>query len=186
MSSSRRNFIKTFGAGAALTLYSRDLFGQILADSPKGRVMETKFKGLADIVLGEAKLAGCSYADVRFTMNSSLPGGTANFRTAGAGGPGGGFGGGGGGRGGGGGGGRGGGGRGVGIPTDADRQAGGFGVRVVHSGVWGFASSPIVTEDEIRRVTRVATEVAKASAIAKRTDLKLAPCLLYTSPSPRD
>ena len=60
MSSSRRNFIKTFGAGAALTLYSRDLFGQILADSPKGRVLETKFKGLADIVLGEAKLAGCT------------------------------------------------------------------------------------------------------------------------------
>ena len=182
MSSSRRDFLKKFGAGAALTLYSRDLFGQILADSPKGKVMETKFKGLADIVLGEAKLAGCTYADVRFTMNSSLPGGTANFRTAGAGAAGAGFGGGGGGggggRGGGGGGGRGGV-RGVGIPTDADRQAGGFGVRVVHSGVWGFASSPIVTEDEIRRVTRVATEVAKASAIAKRTDLKLAPVPAY-------
>ena len=82
MSASRRDFIKKFGAGAALTLYSRDLFGQILADSPKGRVMETKFKGMADIVLGEAKLAGCTYADVRFTMNSSLPGGAANFRTA--------------------------------------------------------------------------------------------------------
>lgn len=49
----------------------------------------------------------------------------------------------------------------------------------MHSGVWGFASSPIVTEDEIRRVTRVATEVAKASAIAKRTDLKLAPVPAY-------
>ncbi len=177
MSSSRRDFLRKFGAGAALTLYSRDLLGQIIADSPKGRVMETKFKGLADIVLGEAKLAGCSYSDVRFTMNSSLPGGTANFRTAGAGGAGGGGFGGGGGRGGGGGG-RGGG-RGVGIPTDADRQAGGFGVRVVHSGVWGFASSPIVTEDELRRVTRVATEVARASAIAKKADLKLAPVQAY-------
>ena len=52
---------------------------------------------------------------------------------------------------------------------DADRQAGGFGVRVIHSGVWGFASSPIVTEDEIRRITRVAVEVARASAIAKKT-----------------
>ena len=181
MSSSRRDFIKKFGAGAALTLYSRDLFGQVLADSKKGAPLETKFKGLADIILAEAKLAGCSYADVRFTMNSTLPGGTANFRTAGsAAGPGGGFGGGGGGRGGGGGG-RGGrgGGRGVGVPTDADRQAGGFGVRVIHSGVWGFASSPIVTEDELRRVTRVATEVAKASAIAKKADLKLAPNQAY-------
>ena len=65
------------------------------------------------------------------------------------------------------------------FPTDAERQAGGFGVRVVHSGVWGFASSPIVTEDEIRRITRLATEVAKASAIAKKTDLKLAPVPAY-------
>ena len=182
MSSSRRDFIKKFGAGAALTLYSRDLFGQILADSKKGAPLETKFKGLADIVLAEAKLAGCTYADVRFTMNSTLPGGAANFRAGGpaGGGGGGGFPGG-GGRGGGGGGGRGGrgGGRGVGIPTDADRQAGGFGVRVIHSGVWGFASSPIVTEDELRRVTRVATEVAKASAIAKKADLKLAPNQAY-------
>ena len=32
-----------------------------------------------------------------------------------------------------------------------------------------------MTVDELRRVTRVATEVARASAIAKKTDLKLAP-----------
>ena len=49
------------------------------------------------------------------------------------------------------------------------RGAAGFGVRVIHSGVWGFASSPIVTEDEIRRITRIATDIAKASAIAKQT-----------------
>ncbi len=181
MSASRRDFLKKFGAGAALTLYSRDLFGQILADSPRGLPLETKFRGMADIILAEAKLAGCSYADVRFTMTSSLPGATANFRTEGTGGPGGGRGGfgGGGGGGGGGRGGRGGGGRNTGIPSDADRQAGGFGVRVIHSGVWGFASSPIVTEDELRRVTRMATEVAKASAIAKKADLKLAPNRAY-------
>ena len=70
---SRREFLKKFGAGAALTLYSRDLFGQALADSPMGRPMETRFKGFADIVLAEGKLAGCSYTDVRFTMNSTLP-----------------------------------------------------------------------------------------------------------------
>src|SRR3954470_4256518 len=82
---------------------------------------------------------------------------------------------------GGGGGGGGGGGRGgrggapfKGIPTDADRAAAGFGVRVVHSGVWGFASSPIFTEDEIKRITRLAVEIARASAIAKKADLKLA------------
>jgi TldD protein len=109
-------------------------------------------------------------------MNSSLPGATVIVRPGGPSGPAGGA----GGFGGGGFGGRGrGGGRAQGIPTDADRQAGGFGVRVIHSGVWGFASSPIVTEDELRRITRVATEVAKASAIAKRADLKLAPVQAY-------
>lgn len=177
MSNSRRDFLKKFGAGAALTLYSRDLFGQMLADSPKGLPLETRFKGLADIVLAEGKRAGASYTDVRFTLTSTLPGATVNLRPGGGpGGPGGP-----GGFGGGGGFGRGGfGGRRVeGIPADADRQPGGFGVRVIHSGVWGFASSPILTEDELRRVTRSAVEVAKASAIAKKTDMKLAPVQAY-------
>ena len=36
--------------------------------------MESKFKGLADIALAEAKQAGCSYADIRFTraINSGV------------------------------------------------------------------------------------------------------------------
>jgi TldD protein len=57
--------------------------------------------------------------------------------------------------------------------------AAGFGVRVIHSGTWGFASSPIVTEDEIRRITRIAADVARASAIAKKTDVILAPVQAY-------
>jgi TldD protein len=183
-----------------MAAFSHDLVADIIATSPSRRPLDTKFKGLADISLGEAKLNGCSYADIRFTLNAGIPGGSANFTVAatgadstaaggrggGRGGVGGGGGGGRGGRGGGGGGGGAGGGRGGrggrggnGVPADADRQAGGFGVRVIHSGVWGFASSPIVTEDEIRRVTRVATEVARASAIAKKTDMKLAPVPAY-------
>ena len=35
------------------------------------RVLESKFKGLSDIALSEAKRLGCSYADVRFTRNVS-------------------------------------------------------------------------------------------------------------------
>src|SRR4029079_5390908 len=58
-------------------------------------------------------------------------------------------------------------------------RAAGFGVRVIHSGTWGFASSPIVTEDEIRRITRIAADVARASAIAKKTDVILAPVPAY-------
>src|SRR6185436_7534710 len=91
------------------------------------------------------------------------------------------FGGGGGrGRGGRGGRGAGGGGGGFGGADETSGQgAAGFGVRVIHSGVWGFASSPIVTEEEIRRIARMATEVAKASAIAKKVDVKLAPVQAY-------
>ncbi len=172
MSPTRREVIKGLAATAALSLYANDLMADIIATSPKGRAQDSKFKGLSDIALGEAKMSGCTYADIRFTMTSNIPGGSALYRAGGGGG------GGGGGRGGGGGQ---GGGRSDGIPSAEDRKAAGFGVRVVHSGVWGFASSPIVTEDEIRRVTRVATEVARASAIAKRADLKLAPVPAYVA-----
>src|SRR5215467_9318900 len=172
---SRRDFLKGISVTAAMSaLYSRDLVAELIASAPSGRVLESKFKGISDIALAEAKLAGCTYADIRFTMTTNPPGATANYRSEGeaVGGRGGR-----GGRGGGGfGGGRGGRGGGPfhGIPTDEVRVAAGFGVRVVHSGVWGFASSPIVTEDEIRRITRLAIEVAKASAIAKKSDLTLA------------
>src|SRR4051812_4651664 len=78
---SRRDFIRGVGTTAALTaLYSRDLVAEILATSPSGNAMESRFKGMADIALGEGKLAGCSYADVRFTMNGGLPGAMMNYR----------------------------------------------------------------------------------------------------------
>jgi TldD protein len=170
MSPSRRDFLKYTGA-TSLLLASSDLVGELLAQSPKGNPLTSTFKGLADIVLGEAKKVGCSYADVRFTrtVSSGVNANGGNDRSADGGG---GFG---GGRGGRGGAGRGGGARAGGRPG-----AGGFGVRVIHSGVWGFASSPIVTEDELRRITRLAAEVAKASSIAKKTDVKLAPVPAYT------
>ena len=159
----RRDFVKTM-ALSGLAVAASDLIGDLIAQTPQGRVLESKFKGLADIALMDAKRAGCSYADIRFTrtrnMGVNASGGNRDFESEG------GFGG--GGRGGFGGG------------ADTGTGAAGFGVRVIHSGVWGFASSPIVTEDEIRRITRMATEVAKASAIAKRMDVKLAPVPAYT------
>jgi TldD protein len=177
----RRDFVKTM-AMSGMAVAASDLVADILAQSPKGRVLESKFKGLADIALAEAKTSGCTYADIRFTRatnNSvSASGGNRDFEDVGGFG-GGGRGGGRGGRGGGRGGGFGGFGAGEGVSA-RNRGAAGFGVRVIHSGVWGFASSPIVTEDEIRRITRMATEVAKASAIAKRADVKLAPVPAYT------
>src|SRR3954468_3323926 len=169
MTRTRREFLKTTGA-AGLLIASSDLVAELIAQSPKGNPQTSMFKGLSDIALGEAKKAGCRYADIRFTrsVTSGVNASGGSDRNA----DGGGFG---GGRGGRGGAGRGGGARAGGRPG-----AGGFGVRVIHSGVWGFASSPIVTEDEIRRITRVAAEVARASAIARKTDIKLAPVPAYT------
>jgi TldD protein len=164
MSPNRREFIATMGAGA-LALYSNDLVGQLIADGPRRRAADSRFRGLSDIALNEARRLGCSYADIRFTMTRNLPGASATFNARGGGGGGGGFGGGGGG--------------GSLPPSPEAREAAGFGVRVIHSGVWGFSSSPIVTEDEILRITRIAAEVARASAIAKRHDVRLAPVEAY-------
>ena len=170
---------------SGMAVAASDLIGDLIAQTPQGKVLQSKFKGLSDIALAQAKQAGCTYADIRFTRATNngvnANGGNRDFDDLGGFGGGGGRGG--GGRGGRGGGGRGGGGfggfGGGGEPTVRDRGAAGFGVRVIHSGVWGFASSPIVTEDEIKRITVLATEVAKASAIAKRADVKLAPVPAY-------
>src|SRR3954463_5869803 len=167
MTRSRREFLKYTGA-AGLLIASSDLVAELIAQSPKGNPQTSTFKGLSDVALGEAKKMGCTYADVRFTrsVTSGVNASGGSDRNAD-----GGFG---GGRGGRGGAGRGGGARAGGRPGAA-----GFGVRVIHSGVWGFASSPIVSEDEIRRITRIAADIAKASAIAKKTDLKLTPVFAY-------
>jgi TldD protein len=160
MSTNRRHFLKTVGA-TSVALASSDLVAALVAQSPKGRVLESKFKGLADIALTEARRLGATYCDIRFTrnINDSV---TVRDRIVG----GGGFGGGGGGGGGfGGGGGR--------------NESAGFGVRVMHSGVWGFASSPSVTEADVRTIARQAVDVARASAIAKRFDVKLTPTQGY-------
>jgi TldD protein len=167
MSPTRRDFLKYTGA-AGLVVASSDLMGDLLAQSPKGNPIESKFKGLADIALAEAKKAGCTYADIRFTSSTSsavnASGGSDRNADAGGFGGRGGF-----GRGGG-----------RGRVRNGQRGAAGFGVRVIHGGVWGFASSPIVTEDEIRRIAGIAADVAKASAIAKKTDIRLAPVPAYT------
>src|SRR4029453_17112064 len=146
----RREFVKTLSA-TGVALYASDLVGDLVAQSPKARVMDSRFKGLSDVALSEAKRLGCTYADIRFTPNGNA---SAAVRAP--------------------------------IVTDSfgfgaggHETSAGFGVRVIHSGVWGFASSPFVTEAEIRKITAQATEVAKASAVSKRFEVKLAPTPAY-------
>lgn len=161
MKHNRRDFVRTLGAGALGLSAAR--FGYALpSDLGQPPVRDPRYRDWSLIALEEAKRRGCTYCDIRFTRNRSS---NVSVRNDQVGGGGGGFGGGGGGRFGGGDGGL--------------AETYGFGIRVIHSGVWGFSSSPIVTVDEIRRIAGIATDVARASAIAKRTDVRLAPVPAY-------
>ena len=116
-------------------------------------VRDPKYREWSTVALAEAKRLGCSYADIRFTRNRTQSIAVRNGQILRGGG---GFGGGG----------------------DATETYG-FGVRVIHSGVWGFASSPLVTPEEIKRVTAAATDVARASAITKKREVQLVPVPTY-------
>jgi TldD protein len=137
---------------SSVALYASDLVADLVAQSPRGRVLESRFKSLSDVSLAEAKRLGCTYADIRFTRNV---GDSVAVRDR--------------------------------IVTDSfgfgaggREESAGFGVRVIHSGVWGFASSPLVSDDEIRKVTARAADVARASAVAKKFDVRLSPVEAYT------
>lgn len=51
----------------------------------------------------------------------------------------------------------------------------GFGVRVLVNGTWGFAASPIISVDEVRRVTSEAVAIAKANSVIQRRKIELVP-----------
>ena len=154
MSPSRRRFLQSLAAGAVASSVPRwagaRTFDPQREQAPP--VRDPKYREWSTMALGEAKRLGCSYADIRFTRNRAQSIGVRNGLIL-----------------------RGGGGFGGGDATETY----GFGVRVIHSGVWGFASSPVVTPEEIKRVTSVAVDVARASAVAKKRDVQLAPVPAY-------
>lgn len=51
----------------------------------------------------------------------------------------------------------------------------GFGVRLLINGTWGFAGSPILTADEVKRVTTEAAAIAKANSAITRRKIELVP-----------
>ncbi len=55
----------------------------------------------------------------------------------------------------------------------ATEESQGFGVRVIADGAWGFAASALLSGPEIDRVTAMAVDIARASALAKRADVNL-------------
>jgi TldD protein len=54
-------------------------------------------------------------------------------------------------------------------------QNSGFGVRVLVKGTWGFAASPLMTAEEVKRVTGEAIEIAKANSAFQTERIRLAP-----------
>jgi len=65
------------------------------------------------------------------------------------------------------------------IPNVSEDSSFGFGVRVIVNGAWGFAASPIVTPEEIARVTGEAVIIAKANAAIQPKPVMLAPVKAY-------
>ena len=57
----------------------------------------------------------------------------------------------------------------------------GFGVRVIVDGTWGFASSSVVTKDEIARVAAQAAGIARANSKINAEPVKLAPVEAYNT-----
>src|SRR6201996_8521687 len=65
------------------------------------------------------------------------------------------------------------------VPTVSEDSSFGFGVRVIVNGAWGFASSPIVTPEEIAAITNEAAIIAKANASIQSRPIELAPVKAY-------
>ena len=61
------------------------------------------------------------------------------------------------------------------VGTLAQSESIGIGVRVLANGAWGFASTDNLTKDGVAACAAQATKIAKASALAKRKDVVMAP-----------
>jgi len=57
----------------------------------------------------------------------------------------------------------------------------GFGVRVLVKGAWGFAASPFVTAESVRRITAQAIDIARANAAYQRKAIKMVPTPAVTA-----
>lgn len=55
----------------------------------------------------------------------------------------------------------------------------GFGIRVIVDGAWGFASSSILTEAEMKRIANRAIQIARASGTTKKEDVVLTEAEAY-------
>ena len=143
---SRRSFLGAAATGASLLVADR-LFGQPDAAS---KTPNPDLEKLGAVALAEAKKAGASYADIRINRyRLQFSGYRLSPERGGT--------------------------KTDEVPFVTDQASFGFGVRVIAAGQWGFAASPLVTAEEIARITREAVAVAKANAVLQASPVQLAP-----------
>src|ERR1700721_2553142 len=61
------------------------------------------------------------------------------------------------------------------VGTLSESESLGIGIRVIASGAWGFASTDRLTREGVQACAAQAVNIAKASALAKRENVSLAP-----------
>jgi TldD protein len=166
---SRRRFLQTVGATAGAAA-AGDLLGMPLwsVESAALAADPADLRRLTAVALDRARALGCSYADIRINRyrNQTVALRTSPDRGAGPGG------------------------KANHVPSVTESESFGFGVRVLHSGTWGFAASPRVEKDTIARVTAAAVAVARANAALRHRPVELAPVPAYddryTTPFEKD
>ena len=146
----RRSFLGGSVSSASL-LFAERLFGE---RGPDGTKPSADLEKLGGVAIGEAKKQGATYADLRIGRYRNQFSGYRLSPESGS------------------------------NITDevpfvTDQNSFGFGVRVIVNGQWGFAASPLVTAEEIARITREAITVAKANAAAQAKPVQLAPVKVY-------
>jgi TldD protein len=156
---SRRQFLRAATLTAGAVTVGNALEGIVsIRRLEAAPLPASELQALADVALNRARRLGCSYADIRINRyrNQSVSLRSSPDRAAGAT---------------------------VGkvnhVPSVTESETFGFGVRVLHSGTWGFAASPRVDRDEIARVAAQAAAIAKANAALRRRPVVLAPVPAY-------
>ena len=155
MHASRREFLRTCGAGAAAWAGTLLIPGRFLRSRTEAAPIPTeKLQELSAFALERAKSARATYADIRINRYRSQVVSLRSQPDFGSGGI-------------------------NHIPAVSDSQSFGFGVRVLADGAWGFAASHLVTQAEIARAVDEALETARANAPLRRQPIELAPVLAY-------
>jgi TldD protein len=146
MTVSRRNFVKSASAAAALTaIGSRaDALAattDVLVRSPAHELQRADFKELAMRAVDAARAAGAQYADARIARYRSQAVQTRERRVQGL----------------------------------SDNETAGIGVRALVNGAWGFAAAADLTPDSVVALGQAAVQQARANRAALARPITLAP-----------